>query len=274
MKIKYLGTAAGEGVPALYCDCDNCKEAVKLGGKEIRGCSQTLIDDALMIDYPADTFWFAIKYKIDLKNIHHYLITHTHSDHLCTHQHSTMRNYFIKVKEPFIPYKFYSGEEVIDMLSADRDASKGIIETTVLEAFKTYDIGEYKVTPLKANHGGKSPLIYIINKGDKTLFYANDSGIFPTETMEYLKTNKPYFNLISWDCTGGNNDSLSYTSHLCMGYIRDLRKQFEELGICDDNTLHCVNHFSHNGKNILYKDKDIYEKQGFIMSYDGLEVEF
>ena len=80
--------------------------------------------------------------------------------------------------------------------------------------------------------------------------------------------------MISWDCTGGNYDTLSYTSHLCMGYIKNLRKQFEEEGVCNSNTIHCVNHFSHSAKNILYKDKEIYERQGFIMSYDGLEVEF
>ena len=31
MKIKYLGTAAAEGVPAIFCNCETCKEARKLG---------------------------------------------------------------------------------------------------------------------------------------------------------------------------------------------------------------------------------------------------
>lgn len=29
MKLKYFGTAAAEGVPALFCKCDLCQEARK-----------------------------------------------------------------------------------------------------------------------------------------------------------------------------------------------------------------------------------------------------
>ncbi len=31
MKIKYLGTAAYEGVPAMFCNCPVCKKAMKQG---------------------------------------------------------------------------------------------------------------------------------------------------------------------------------------------------------------------------------------------------
>ena len=36
MKLKYLGTAAAEGIPALFCRCEMCAYARKAGGKEIR----------------------------------------------------------------------------------------------------------------------------------------------------------------------------------------------------------------------------------------------
>jgi len=36
MKFQYLGTAAAEGWPALFCNCDNCEKARKAGGKNIR----------------------------------------------------------------------------------------------------------------------------------------------------------------------------------------------------------------------------------------------
>lgn len=48
MKIKYLGTAAAEGIPALFCRCDICKEARKRGGREIRTRSQAIIDEKLL----------------------------------------------------------------------------------------------------------------------------------------------------------------------------------------------------------------------------------
>ena len=36
MKLQYLGTAAAEGWPALFCTCDNCARARAAGGKNIR----------------------------------------------------------------------------------------------------------------------------------------------------------------------------------------------------------------------------------------------
>jgi phosphoribosyl 1,2-cyclic phosphodiesterase len=31
MKLNFLGTAAAEGFPAIFCNCEYCKEARKLG---------------------------------------------------------------------------------------------------------------------------------------------------------------------------------------------------------------------------------------------------
>ena len=36
MEIQYLGTAAAEGLPALFCDCETCRKARNIGGKEVR----------------------------------------------------------------------------------------------------------------------------------------------------------------------------------------------------------------------------------------------
>ena len=56
MKLKYLGTAAAEGIPVLFCDCDVCKKSMQLGGRNIRTRSQAIIDNTLLIDFPPDTY--------------------------------------------------------------------------------------------------------------------------------------------------------------------------------------------------------------------------
>lgn len=81
MKIKYLGTAAAEGIPALFCRCDICKEARKRGGREIRTRSQAIIDEKLLIDFPADSYLHILHYNMDFSSIEHLLITHSHDDH-------------------------------------------------------------------------------------------------------------------------------------------------------------------------------------------------
>ncbi|MBQ8533797.1 MAG: hypothetical protein IJ462_03090 [Clostridia bacterium] len=53
MKIKYLGTAAAEGIPALFCQCETCEKARKTG--IIRSRAQAIIDDCILLDFGPDT---------------------------------------------------------------------------------------------------------------------------------------------------------------------------------------------------------------------------
>ncbi|HBN84914.1 MAG TPA: hypothetical protein DDZ89_13850, partial [Clostridiales bacterium] len=76
MRFKYLGTAAAEGWPAMFCQCEACKKARKAGGKNIRTRSQAVVDDKLLIDFPADTYMHVLYQGLDLANIQHCLITH------------------------------------------------------------------------------------------------------------------------------------------------------------------------------------------------------
>ena len=50
MKVTFLGTAAAEGFPAVFCNCRFCKEARVLGGKNLRTRSQSIVNDDLLID--------------------------------------------------------------------------------------------------------------------------------------------------------------------------------------------------------------------------------
>lgn len=82
MRLKYLGTAAAEGWPALFCRCEACERARVLGGKNIRTRSQAIIDDRLLIDFCSDTYMHVLEQHVPLENIRHVLITHSHNDHL------------------------------------------------------------------------------------------------------------------------------------------------------------------------------------------------
>ena len=81
MKLQYLGTAAAEGVPGLFCQGDVCINARARGDREIRSRSQAIVNDRLIIDLPCDTFYHAARFGIDLTRARHILITHVHGDH-------------------------------------------------------------------------------------------------------------------------------------------------------------------------------------------------
>ena len=51
MKLTYHGTAAAEAFPGMFCTCDTCERARKAGGRNIRGRSQALVNDDLLIDF-------------------------------------------------------------------------------------------------------------------------------------------------------------------------------------------------------------------------------
>ena len=94
MKIQILGTAAAEGWPALFCNCEACRRAREKGGKNIRTRAGTLIDDQLLIDFSADTYGNALRFGLDLSRIHTLLVTHDHEDHLYAEDLGTRYTWF------------------------------------------------------------------------------------------------------------------------------------------------------------------------------------
>lgn len=69
MKLTYLGTAAAEGWPAAFCNCDGCRAARRLGGRNIRTRSQALVDDALLLDFPCDAWLHALRQGLDFSAV-------------------------------------------------------------------------------------------------------------------------------------------------------------------------------------------------------------
>ena len=45
-------------------------------------------------------------------------------------------------------------------------------------------------------------------------------------------------------------------------------------GLADENTVFVLNHFSHNGGQTYDEMRAAAEANGFVVSYDGLEMEF
>ncbi|MBE6779369.1 MAG: hypothetical protein E7545_00180 [Ruminococcaceae bacterium] len=274
MIIKFLGTAAAEGIPALFCRCNTCLEARKTGGKELRTRSQTIVDGKLMIDFPAETYAHSLQHNIQLSQVKHYLITHSHDDHFYPQDIAMLAKMFSGISENTEKFYFYGSDDVALLAKPFIEKTFGTADFITLEPFKTYTIASYSVTPLKATHNTKTPFIYIISDGTKQMLYAHDTGLFCKETEDYLYNEKPYFDLISFDCCCGTWPDVNHGTHLSLGNIKTICEKMQKYGIIDKHTKLCCNHFSHNASNVLYNNHKIYEDEGFIMTYDGLEIEF
>ena len=273
MKIRFLGTAAAEGVPSLFCRCDTCKLARERGGREIRTRSQAIVNDCLLIDFPSDAFSHCTQYGIDLSQINNCIVTHTHGDHTFPWEFNHLRKGNSVLPEDYEGFHLWGSEDIFDRFSGPYNNTHGRMQMHTVLPFEPFELCGLRITPLKAAHGTANPYFYMIEDGDKALLYAHDTEIFPEETWEYLKERGVRFSLISLDCTGGAADYIPKYSHMYLGKNVECRDRLLELGLADGDTRFILNHFSHNGRSVNYLEFcEIVEPMGFVVSYDGMEV--
>lgn len=273
MKVKYLGTAAREGFPAMFCVCDNCKKAWERGGRNIRSRSQVIVDNDLLIDLPGDTFYHAMLHNVDLSKIHHCLVTHIHRDHF------DGENLYILGKGHSHPpvdgegLTIYGSEDFTELLEPLVEQAKGYLRFQCVLPFQPFAVGPYTVTALKAFHRTNNPYLYLVSDGTKTMFYGNDTGMLPEETWGYLEKNKVHLDMVSLDCTMGANEHTTCKVHMHFGQNVECKNRMMEMGIADEHTKFVLTHFSHNGLYGCYDDFcPIALKEGFDVSFDGMEV--
>lgn len=278
MQLIYLGTAAAEGIPGLFCKCDFCENARKIGGKERRMRSGAVIDGKLMIDFSPDIYISSQNAGVSLSDIKNIIFTHSHPDHCNAYD---LRNrghgycYFDGQEEKLHTYGNEAVKEKITFALNGNFERYGV-DFTFLKPFEGHNIGGYTVTPLAVAHSNENSYIYLIEEGEKRMLYGHDTGIFTEETFEYLKGK--YCNLISLDCTMG------YLSNEVghMGFPANLKvkQRLLENKTADEKTIFVAHHFSHNGLcspdgNLTYeKFSEMAKPYGFIMSYDGMKIDF
>ncbi len=276
MKIKYYGTAAAEGFPGMFCSCETCEKARKKGGKNLRTRSQTVINDELMIDFSADTYFHVLNYGLDLRKIKACIITHGHDDHVYPYDFAYRGfgySHFPEneKKEPMQIYATKaSSNEYLHILEKIKNRDEESINFNEITTFTTYEILGYKVTPLKADHAKYlDPVIYIIEKDNKAILYAHDTGYFPDETWEYIEKSNIKFDFISLDCTSILRDTAVH-NHMGIKTCTEVKERILKKN-ADENTVFCLHHFSHNG-GLIYDDLvPVAKELGFSVSYDTAE---
>lgn len=270
MDIRFLGTAAAEGWPAIFCECEYCIKARKKGGKNIRTRSSCIIDEKYMVDFPPDTYMHVINNKLSLNKVEHLIITHSHEDHFYP-EDIQMR------KEPYA--HIYSNKALIvygnsnvlkKFMDTDleKDQNSRIIFNEIHE-FKEYQIGKAIVIPLLADHKpDEKCFIYIIKLNGRALLYGHDSGHFPEVTWEFLKSI--YLDAAIIDCTDGPGKCVNY--HMGFPTVLTVKKRLIKQKSGDEKTRFIITHFSHNGKYLHEKLVNMASPHGVIVAYDGMKM--
>ena len=275
MKFKFLGTAAAEALPAPFCACDRCRAAREEGGRSLRGRSQALVDTALLIDFPAETAYRGLMGKVDLTKVKHCLITHPHQDHLYADEAAMLQPGFSHPAND-IPLTFYGTKETLAPFHAPNLRSAlegGRIVLQEITPFVPFTVDRYTVVAFPANHGTKEPVFYQISDGETTILYAHDTGIFFDDVWAWMAEQKPQYDFVTMDCTGGDwSKEYFRNGHMSLGSCREVLDRLQELGCIKKNARTFVNHFTHNCVGTHSELCAAAEKYGFEVSYDDCEI--
>lgn len=285
MKIQFLGTAAAEGAPAVFCACDKCRYAREKGGREVRTRSGAMIDDVMKIDFGPDSYAHALQNGLDYSRVHSLFITHTHSDHFQPKEIACRMPPYAHAPENDPPMTVYGNAKVGEKLAPLLN------ERTLfhpMKAFESVWAEGYKVTALEAvhcvtadpeagnpvMHEGKTvnrseeTLFYLFEKNGESILYAHDTDEFTPADMEFLAGRK--IDIISMDCTNGYLD-LDYAGHMGIRENLRMREKLLACGAADEHTIFIANHFSHNG--LLPYEEMERRLPGFVVSYDSMIVD-
>jgi phosphoribosyl 1,2-cyclic phosphate phosphodiesterase len=273
MKLTYLGTAAAEGIPALFCECDICRYAQEKGGRNLRMRASAIIDQTILIDFPPDMLTAKMRYNLNLASVEAVFFTHSHIDHLASKELCYYHGMYSNRINPLSVLRLYGNEKVLDTIRQDfvfdMETLPDCVALHWMEPFRPVTIGSTRVTALPARHDPREEcLIYLIEQPGARLLYANDTAMPPDETLDFLQGRR--LDAVSLDCTTGRFPC--GTVHMGFPDNLALRRRLMALNAADERTRFISHHFSHNGR-VNYDDFGaLAAGSGFESSYDGMEI--
>ncbi len=275
MVFQYLGTAASEGWPALFCNCPQCQKALALGGRDIRTRSQSILDGRILFDFPCDTYRHKLDGSLELSAVELLLVTHSHSDHLYPNDLALRADpYGHDFTVPVLHVA--SGASALERLRRhleyDRESLRGV-ELHTLRAYEPAELCGARVIPIPAHHiPGEDAFCYAVETKGRRVLYLHDTGEKIEEALEPLRGEAP-FDLISFDCCWCTAEPSYDNGHMGLPNAVRLRGKLWGMGLCTAKTRCCVNHFSHNIAAMHADIEAAAAPYGILTAYDGMKIE-
>ena len=273
MKIQYLGTAAAEGIPAIFCTCELCRKTARAGSAEVRCRSSVLINDQILIDLTPDIYYQKMRWNLDLSQLEAVFVTHSHTDHFDGAE-LTRRSAADYCKPAWErPLLVYGNRKVCGFGRRSLREEFGMEENPSivfheLVPYETVKLCGLTVTAIPAQHDPQEDcLIYLIEDENSRFLYGNDTGLLLEETYTHLG-NKP-FDLISLDCTFGARKARE-GRHMGFSENWEFLQELQKHGCYSKSTKVYATHFSHNCGMLQQELEQEGSKYGIHAAYDGL----
>lgn len=280
MRAQFLGTAAAEGYPDPFCNCDNCRRAQALGGPNLRKRSALLLDGELLIDLGPDVLVAAQQHAIALHPVRYCLQTHEHDDHL----HPALlvaRSPYCGVHDAPLLH-FYATAGALERatraigsfaaLGTDEACARLNLALHPIEPFQTFAVGPYRVRTVLATHGpALVPLLYIVERDGRALFYATDTGPLPAETWAALRAWGGRLDVVIMDHTMGCRATSG--GHLNGEQFRAEVARLGASGLLADDARIYATHIAHHSNPPHAEMVAEAAAHGYLVAHDGLTIE-
>ncbi len=277
MKIQFLGTAAGEGWPGIFCSCEICKKALQLGGKNIRTRSQVVLNDDFLIDFPQDTYMHKLQHGLDLEKIKTLAVTHAHLDHFYPADLSNRGHVYshtISGQLDIICPRHV--RQSFDRQNAFNPMEKSVRKSLnwhIVKAFQFVQVNGYDIWSLDAKHMKRGrALFYLVQQGDKAYLHCCDTGYLYERNFAFLEKLGIKVDCIALDCTRGVSERRR-SGHMCIEECLKIIDRMKKVGFTKPTTQYVVTHFSHNG-GLCHEDLERrFSTDGIAVAYDGMTIE-
>ena len=282
MEIKFLGTSAAHSCPMPFCNCNLCRKARELGGKDLRKRSSILINDDLIIDIGQDFMSASYMHDIDTTKIRYWLQTHSHSDHFSPDHLITRSAEYATVDIQSL-YLYASLQCIKNMskklgregfgvnLLEMKDLERLGLHVTDVKHGEKFICGRYVVTALNSAHDtNDGSYLYLIDDNNCQLFYGLDAdeATLKEETIDYFLHNHVHLDAIVLDHTYGYN--IDANDHLNANKFIMIINEMKKRNIISDTTKIYASHISHEG-NLPHDEFVLLAKQhGYDVAFDGL----
>lgn len=283
MKLLFLGTAASEGFPNAFCDCQNCIGARALGGPSLRRRSSALIDNDLLIDLGPDLMASALAHGISLAGINYCLQTHEHDDHVDPINFVCRSEYCGVYGNPRLHY--FASKGALNKIAGrlGRRTANGLpdieaeerlnLTTHIVEPFTTFDVGPYRVTSVRAAHDPDHvvAMLYVIQRDGRTLFYATDTGEIPEESWQALKSSSFRFDVVAMDHTFGFQGRAN--GHMNAEQFLEQVERMRAEGWLNEGARVYAHHIAHHSHPPHPELVEFARGRGYDVAHDGLVVQ-
>ena len=277
MKIQFLGTAAAEGVPAVFCNCGVCRDIRRLGATEFRTRSQVIIDGVLSVDFPPDAYAHSLKFGTELSKLRYLFVTHSHMDHFYAHDFILRGYKYAELAEKRL--EIFGNKEVKAVFSecTAREMKNQVapnLNFNLIEPYREYRAGDYRVLTVPARHSlTEDCLLFYVEKEKKGYLHMCDTALPDDSVYDFLAEKGAKPRLVALDCTFGANRTEANARHMSIYDDMQVKNKMLAAGIIDADTKIVITHFSHNcnptRNNLNYLERHF----GVAAAYDGFQTE-